>query len=118
MLRPSTRTRSSANTSMTVPFRPLSRPAVRITRSPLRIFFISKHFRSERNDFHELDVAQLAGHRSENTRADGLELVGEEHRRVGIESDQGAVRPADAALGAHHHRVVHLALLDLAARNR
>src|ERR1700679_51952 len=41
ILSPSTRTRSSASTSRTAPLRPLSRPAINTTMSPLRIFFIT-----------------------------------------------------------------------------
>src|SRR5271166_6373267 len=113
MLSPSTRTRSSASTSMTAPRRPLSRPAMTITVSPLRILFIyrflpSKYFRRERNDFHELHVAQLTRHGPEYARADRLQLVGEQHGRVGIEADQRSVRAAHAAARTHHHRVVHL----------
>src|SRR5450631_246086 len=114
MLRPSTRTRSSAYTSMTAPRRPLSRPAITITVSPLRIFFMLKNFRRQRDYFHELDIAQLARHWSKDTGTDRLELVGQEHRGIGVEADQGAVRPPHATLGAHNDRVVYLALLDLA----
>src|SRR5690606_30000653 len=56
--------------------------------------------------------------RPENTRADRLELVREQHRGVAVEADQRAVRTAHAELRAHDDRVVHLALLHLAARNR
>src|SRR6266567_859019 len=105
MLSPSTRTRSSARTSMTVPRRPLSRPVIRTTVSPLRIFFIYplplQYFGCERNDLHELHVPQLARHRSEDARADGLELVGQQDGRIGVEADQRPVGAAHAALGTH-----------------
>src|SRR5208283_2027358 len=119
MLSPSTRTRSSASTSMTAPRRPLSRPALTITVSPLRIFFmaVSQYLGRERNNLHELHVAELARHGPEYSRADRFQLVGEQHRRVGIEADQRSVRAAHPAARTHHHGVVHLALLDLAARN-
>src|ERR1700693_5128459 len=131
MLSPSTRTRSSASTSITAPRRPLSRPVIRTTMSPLRIFFIypflqsktekpqleSKHFGGERNDLHELHIPQLARHRPEDTRADGLELVGQQDGRVGVETDQRPVGAAHSAFGAHHAGVVHFALLDFAARD-
>src|SRR5208283_3072915 len=111
MLSPSTRTRSSASTSMTAPRRPLSRPAMSTTVSPLRIFFmVSQYLRREGNDLHELHVAQLAGHRPEDAGSDRLELVGEQHRRVGVEANQRAVGAAHAAARAHHHGVVHFAL--------
>src|SRR5258708_24776682 len=122
MLSPSTRTRSSASTSMTAPRRPLSRPVIRTTMSPLRIFFIyrileSQHFGCERNDLHELHIPQLARHRPEDTRADRLELVGQQDGRVGVEADQRPVGAAHAALGAHHDGVIHFAFLDFAARD-
>src|SRR6202041_2068874 len=118
MFSPSTRRRSSASTSMTAPLRPLSRPAIRITRSPLRIFFTSQYLWRQRDNLHELHIAQLARHGSKNTRADGLELVGQQHGRVGVEANQRAIGAAHAALGAHHDCVIYLALLDLAARDR
>ena len=62
--------------------------------------------------------AQLAGHGPEDAGADRLELVGEQHGGVAVEADQRAVRTAHAVAGAHHDRVVDLALLDLAARDR
>src|ERR1700685_4517185 len=103
MLSPSTRTRSSASTSITAPLRPLSRPAIKITVSPLRIFFIcqflSEHFWRERDNLHELHVAQFARHRPEDARADGLELVGQQHRGIGVEADQRSIRAPHAALG-------------------
>src|SRR5450755_1907522 len=118
MLRPSTRRRSSAYTSMTAPRRPLSRPAITMTVSPLRIFFMLKNFRRQRDDFHELDIAQLARHRPEYSGADRLELVRQQYRRIGVEADQRAVRAPHATLGAHDDRVVYLAFLDLAAWDR
>src|ERR1700689_1778778 len=120
MLSPSTRRRSSASTSITAPLRPLSRPAIKITVSPLRIFFIaaSQYLWSERDNLHELHVAQLARHRSKDARANGLELVGQEHRGIGIETNQRSIGPPHAALGAYPHRVVHLAFLHFAARDR
>src|SRR5450631_2051007 len=105
MLSPSTRTRSSARTSMTAPRRPLSRPVMRTTMSPLRIFFIEpflQNFRRQRDDLHELHVAQLTRHGSKNTRADRLELVGQQHGRIRVETDQRAVGAPHSALGANH----------------
>src|SRR5262249_14754020 len=75
-------------------------------------------FRRQRDDAHEGFIAQLAGDRSEDTGADRLQLGGQEHGRVAVEFDDGTVRATHAALGAHHHGVVDLALLDLAARDR
>src|SRR6185312_7180137 len=77
-----------------------------------------QHFRSERHDLHEPLAAQLARDRSEDARADRLELVVEQHRGVAVEADQRAVRATHALARTHDDGVVNLALLDLAARNR
>src|SRR5690349_4956645 len=108
----------SPSMALTVPWRPLSLPDNTTTVSPLRILFMSQHLGSERHDLHEPLGAQLARHGSEDARADRLELVGQQHRGVGIETQHGAIGAAHATLGAHDHGVVHLALLDLAARDR
>src|SRR5687767_11193793 len=108
----------SPSTSRTVPWRPLSLPDNTTTVSPLRILFMSQHLGSERHDLHEPLRAQLARDGSEDARADRLELVGEEHRGVRVEAQQRTIGATHAAPGANHHRVVHLALLDLAARDR
>src|SRR5688572_6256333 len=119
MLMPSTTTRPS-RTLVTVPRRPLSRPVVTTTSSPLRILFmtqLSKNFGSQRNDLHELRGAQLASHGSEDTGAHRLQLVGQQHRSVAVEADQRAVGATHTELGAHDHGVIDLALLHFAARD-
>src|SRR5262245_7189115 len=103
---------------MIVPRRPLSRPVMTTTSSPLRSLFMSQHLRCERDDFHELRSAQLTGHGSEDAGTDRLELVREQHGRIAVEADQGAIRAPHAVRSAHDDRVVDLALLDLAARDR
>src|SRR5690606_35948753 len=110
-------------TLTTSPRLPLSLPAVTTTWSPFLIRFISlllrsEHFGCERDDLHELLGAQLAGHRPEDARADRLMLVVQQHRGVAVEADQRTVCTAHALAGTHHHGVVDLALLDLAARDR
>src|SRR5882672_1499315 len=121
----STTTRPSAMRTI-LPRRPLSLPVITMTSSPFLSFCMfvgparapSEHFRRERNDLHESLGPQLARHGPEDAGADRLELVRQEHRRVAVEADERTVRAAHAAPGAHHHRVVDLALLHLAARNR
>src|SRR6476659_9927253 len=96
------------------------------TLSPFLILRISlllrrgflKHFRRERHDLHEPLAAQLARDRSEDARADRLELVVQKDGGVAVEADQRAVRATHALARAHDDGVVNLALLDLAARNR
>src|SRR5690606_15595949 len=119
MLTPSTSRWLCPTRFRTMPRLPLSRPAMTTTSSPRRIFCIaitSDDLWSQRHDLHELLGPQLAGHRSEDARADGLELVVEQHRGVAVEADQRPVRPAHALGGAHHDGVVDLALLDPTAR--
>src|SRR3954465_2269303 len=77
----------------------------------------SEHFRRKRDDLHELLGAQLAGDRPENTGTDRLELIVEEDGSVTVETDNGAIGAAHTLGGTDHHGVVHLALLDLTARN-
>src|SRR5260221_1929176 len=77
-----------------------------------------QHFRRERHDLHEPLVAQLARDRSEDARADRLELGGEQHGGIGVEADQRAVRAAHALARAHDHRVVDLDLLHASSRRR
>src|SRR5205823_12500267 len=57
-------------------------------------------------------------YRSEDARADRLEFRIEEHRRIGVELDLGAVIAAHAVPGTYHHGVVDLALLHPPARRR
>src|ERR1043165_866899 len=97
----------SPSMSRTVPWRPLSLPDSTTTVSPLRILFMSQHLGSERHDLHEPLGAQLARDGSEDARADRLELVGEQHGRVGVEAQQRTIGAAHATLGANHQRVVH-----------
>src|SRR5690606_5790292 len=115
----------SPSTRITSPRLPLSLPATTITWSPFLIRLVaiipvlrSQHFGSERDDLHELLGAQLARHRPEDAGADRLVLGVEKHGGIAVEADQRAVRAAHALAGTHHHGVVDLALLHLAARDR
>src|SRR5260221_3790112 len=126
MLTPWTRTRLSLGRSRrTSPVLPLSLPEMTTTLSPFLLFALlmsldpgSQHFGRERDDLHELAGAQLARHRSEDARADRLALLVDEHRRVAVEADGAAVRPANLLRRAHDHRLMDVALLDAAARDR
>src|SRR5690606_1430340 len=115
-----TRCASPARDS-TLPRLPLSRPAITMTSSPVRILFMvasSEDLRGQRHDLHELLGAQLARERAEDAGADGLQLGVEQHSRVAVELDQRAILAADAFGGANHHSVVDLALFDATARGR
>src|SRR5690349_5784275 len=111
-------------TRSTVPRLPLSLPVMTITSSP---FFILRmlvclscldDFGRERNDLHETLGPQFAGYWSENTRADRLQLGGQQHRGIAVELDRRAVRAANPLRGAHDHGVINLALFDAPAGSR
>src|SRR2546430_17277553 len=56
-------------------------------------------------------------HGPEEARGAGLALVRDEHGRVLVEPDVGAVLAPRLLRGAHDHGLHHLALLDLARRD-
>src|SRR5260370_42421482 len=126
MFTPWPRTRMSfGRTRSTSPVLPLSLPAMTTTLSPFLIFSLtisidpgSQHFGRERDDLHELAGAQLARHRSEDARADRLRPLVCEDRRVSVEADGAAGWAADFLRRAHDHRLMHVPLLDSAARDR
>ena len=67
------------------------------------------------DDLHEPLLAKLPGHRSEDPGAPGVALIVDQHHRVVVELDVGAVR-ATALLGrADHDGSHHVAFLDPAA---
>src|ERR1700710_1272173 len=119
-LTPSTITRcSSRSTWMTLPSAPLSLPAMTLTVSPFLILtLISEHLRRERNDLHELLVAQLAAHGTEDARATGFPVGPEDHCCVLVEADVGTVGTTALLDGAHDHGLDDVALLDVATRDR
>src|SRR5260370_606520 len=113
MLTPSTSTFPlRVSTCSTRPVLPLSRPAITFTVSSfliltlilgsgsfcvrLKIFVAIglDHLRGERNDLHEFLLAQLARHRSEHARADGLADIADQPGPVRIETVVGAVLAA------------------------
>ena len=80
------------------------RPAMTCTVSPTFSFCMAsspgcspsglrlEHLGRERDDLHELAGAELAGHRPEDARADGLHVLVDEDRGVAVELDVAAVR--------------------------
>src|SRR5450759_2567788 len=62
-------------------------------------------------------VAEFARHRPEDAGSHLLHLWGDQHRRVAVEADDGAVGALDVLGDAHHHGLHHFALLHAAARN-
>src|SRR5947209_451723 len=63
-----------------------------------------------------LPRAKLADHRAEDTGADRLLVLVDQHRGVAVEADHRAIRTADVLGGADDHRAVNVALLHAAAR--
>src|SRR6476661_2814211 len=98
---------------MTLPVLPRSLPEMTMTSSSRRIFTaMLEHLRRERHDLHEVALAQLAGDGAEDARATWVVLGVDDHRRVLVERDVGAVGAAERLLGAHDDRRDDLALLD------
>src|SRR5690554_2443977 len=104
----------SLRTSRTRPSLPRSRPAMTTTRSPFLTLAMSEHLRCQRDDLHELLLAQLAAHRAEDARATRLAVVLEDHGGVLVELDVRAVRAAALLAGTHDDRLDDVALLDVA----
>src|SRR5918996_3138944 len=111
-LTPSTSTRLRFGSAlMTRPTTPTSLPAITITRSSLRTFTL-EHLRGQADDLHEALLAQLAADRAEDARAPRVLLLVDDHGRVLVEADVGAVGAALLLLDADDHRLDDLALLD------
>src|SRR5262249_15950591 len=70
-----------------------------------------EHLRREGDDFHEVAIAQLAGDRPEDPRPARV-VAGrvDQHRRVFVEGDVGAVGAAELLAGADDHGLDDLAL--------
>src|SRR3954469_5677288 len=89
------------------------------TSSSRRIFraaLILEHLRSERDDLHEVAVAQLAGHRPEDARAARVVRGVDDHGGVLVERDVRPVLAPELLLRAHDDGLDDLALLDRALR--
>src|SRR3954447_21475679 len=99
---------------------PFAGPAITWTVSPflMRSLGISEHLRGQRDDLHELLVAQLAAHRAEDAGAARVTVVAEDDRRVLVEADVGAVRTPALLHRAHDDRLDDVALLDVPAGDR
>src|SRR6266700_3309094 len=77
-----------------------------------------EHLRCERDDLHEVLLAQLARDGPEDAGATRVVLVVDDHCRVLVERDQRSVVPAVGLLRADDDRLHDLALLDLPLRGR
>src|ERR671921_67780 len=86
-------------------------PFLILTRLEPFVAIVLNHLRRERNDLHEVPVAKLAGDGPEDARADGRVVGLDEHARVLVEADVGAVLAADVLHRADDDGVVHRPLL-------
>src|SRR5262249_23457692 len=75
-----------------------------------------EHLGSERDNLHEVTVAQLAGNWPEDTRPARVVAGRDDDGRVLVELDGAAVGPTVLLRRAHDHGRDHLALLDGAVR--
>src|SRR3954468_17367016 len=119
MFRPSTKTFDFVrSTRRTRPVLPRSLPLMTTTSSSRRILgAMLEHLRRERDDLHEVALAQLARHRAEDARAARVVLRVDDHRGVLVEGDVSAVVAAELLAGADHDGLDDLALLDRPVRD-
>src|SRR3712207_9116035 len=101
---------------MTLPFAPLSLPAITSTVSPFLIF-MSEHLRGQRDDLHEPAVAELATDRAEDAGPPRLTVVLDQHSGVLVEPDVAAVGPAPLLDRAHDDGLDHVAALHTRSRD-
>ncbi len=71
-----------------------------------------ENFRRQRHDLHEALATQFTRDGAKDACADGLQLGVEQHCRVAVELDQGAVWTANTFGGAHNNSAVHLTFFD------
>src|SRR3954464_1972312 len=84
----------------------------------MRSFAISEHLRSQRNDLHELLVAQLAADGPEDAGPARVAVVAQDDGRVLVEADVRAVGAAALLDGPDDDRLDDVALLHVAAGDR
>src|SRR4051794_41882498 len=77
-----------------------------------------QHLRRERDDLHIPLLAQLPGDRAEDARRPRLARLVDQHRRVLVEPDVGAVLAAGLPCGAPEHRPWPRPPLSPAGRGR
>src|SRR4051794_2470830 len=78
----------------------------------------SEDLRRQRDDLHEVALAQLARHRPEDAGSAGVVLRVDQHRGVLVECDVRAVGSAEPLAGPDDDRLYDLALADAALRAR
>src|SRR5210317_689827 len=92
------------------PSLPLSLPASTTTLSPFfNLAAILQHLRSERDDLHEVLRTQLTHNWPEDTGANRLVVVVEDHGRIAVETDGCAIFAANFFCGAHDNGLTDIA---------
>src|SRR5216684_1324051 len=93
-----------------------------LNRVPFGSFVSECHglpnLRSQRNNLREFLLAQLARHRAEHARPDGLARIVDQHRSVVVEPDVRAIFATPFFAHAHYHRFHYRSFFDLAFRRR
>src|SRR6267378_4326118 len=93
-----------------------------VNRMPLGSFVSQCHglpnLRSQRNNLGEFLLAQLACHRAEHARPDGLARIVDQHRGVIVKPDVRAILAPPLFPHPHHHRFHHTSFFDLTFRCR
>src|SRR6266540_2809442 len=84
----------------------------------MRSIFHLQDLRGEADDLHEVLLAQLAGDGTEDAGAARVARAVDQHGRVLVERDRGAVVAPERLASAHDDRLDDLALLDGALRCR
>src|SRR5690606_28037023 len=88
---------------------------VTTTLSPFLMRIGSQHLRRERDDAHEALVPQFTADGPEDARTAWVTAVPDDHCRVLVEADVGAVRPAALLHGPHDHGLDDFTLLHAPA---
>src|SRR5947207_7584204 len=115
---PSTSTLSSLGyAAMTLPLRPLSRPAMTTTVSPFLTFMALHHLRRQRDDFHVALPPQLPADRAEDTRTTRVAALLDDDGGVLVELDVRAVGAPLLLGGADDARPDDVALLHAGTRD-
>src|SRR5947207_6788382 len=115
---PSTSTLSSLGyAAMTLPLRPLSRPAMTTTVSPFLTFMALHHLRRQRDDFHVALPPQLPADRAEDTRTTRVAALLDDDGGVLVELDVRAVGAPLLLGGADDDGPDDVALLHAGTRD-
>src|SRR4030043_305525 len=116
ILTPSTITSSfSGKAFRTLPFLPLSLPAITRTVS-FFLIFISQNLRSQRYYLHKIFISKLSSYRAKNASASRIVLIVQDNGSIIIKSNIRAIWSMMLFSYAHNHCLHHIALFHHTAR--